>query len=109
MSRNRVANDQISALQNVQSDASLFIKRVTIDFGSLASNGGTDTKTASVPGAVVGDGVAVLSTVDPTADMAIAGWVSAPDVVTLRATNATPSGPYDPPSQDFIIIIAKAT
>ena len=108
MTRNRITNDQVTALQNIQSDASLLIKRVTIDFANLGSNGGTDTKTATVTGATVGDGVAVLNTVDPTSDMVVAGYVSGADTVTLRATNNTP-GTYDPPSQDFIIIVAKAT
>lgn len=107
MAQPTIGNEQVTALASAGNLRTIAV-RATVDFASLGSNGGTDTQTASVPGAVVGDGVSIMNTVDPTNDMVVAGWVSAPDVVTLRATNDTP-GTYDPPSQDFIIVVAQVT
>jgi hypothetical protein len=108
MSRNQLGNDQIAALADVPSGTSLLVKRLTFDFPNLTASGGTSTTTTTVTGAAVGDGVSISNTVDPTVNMTLTGWVSAPNTVTIRATNPT-AGAYDPPSQDFVITVTKVT
>ena len=76
-----------------------------LSFGPL-SNGTQDEKTVAVPGAVPGDVVLLGITPDafvPT--IGFQGYVSAPDVVTVRCTNI--GGGSQSPSGTFKVTVIK--
>lgn len=59
-----------------------------LDFPAIAAAASSDL-TIPVPGAAVGDGVSLGLPAAPTAGLIFQGFVSAADVVTVRATNIT--------------------
>lgn len=75
----------------------------TLDFPSTASNDNSDL-TISVPGAVLGDVVAIGHGL--TAQGTFEADVSAADTVTVRFHN-TAAGVYDPPSDTFKVYVFK--
>jgi len=68
-------------------------KQAVIDFASIATTAKEDV-TVAVPGAAVGDSAYVTpaAATGPTAGLILSAWVSAANVVTVRATNITGSG-----------------
>lgn len=60
----------------------------TLDFASIAAAASADL-TVSVPGAAVGDTVAIGLPAAPAAGLVFFGFVSAANVVTVRAMNIT--------------------
>jgi len=59
-----------------------------LDFAAIAAAASADL-TIALPGAVVGDSVALGLPAVPTTGLIFQAFVSAPDVVTVRATNIT--------------------
>jgi hypothetical protein len=70
-----------------------------LDFGSIAAASSLDL-TIACTGAIVGYPVAMGLPSAPTAGLIYMAWVSAADVVTVRATNIT-AAPIDPGSLTF--------
>lgn len=77
-----------------------------LNFPNLAANGGTASLTVNVPGATISDFAMVLTsnTSDLANGVVYDSYVSAPDTVTVVATNTTGGG-YDPPSQTYFVIV----
>lgn len=84
------------------------VKRVlygsaTLDFPSVASVTDSDL-TIAVAGAKVGDPVFLATPAAPTGNMAFTAFVSAADVVTVRAHNYT-AGALDPTSAAYAVLV----
>lgn len=81
--------------------------RVTdsLDFGSIAAGASADL-TLTVPGATVGDDVYLAGTSAPASALVEKAWVSATDVVTVRAYNPT-AGAVDQAAVDYTAIVWK--
>jgi hypothetical protein len=75
----------------------------TLDFASIAAAASEDL-TIAVTGAVVGDPVFLGLPAAPTAGIVFQCFVSASDVVTVRATNIT-GAPVDPASADYRVAV----
>lgn len=80
----------------------------TIDFASVASNSNA-TSTISVVGAEIGNPVVLglPSTSVTQDDIIFEAWVSASDVVTVRAYNADSTNARDPGSGTFTVAVLK--
>lgn len=77
----------------------------TLDFLSIAAAASADL-TIAVPGAAVGDAVAVGLPAAPAAGLVFYGFVSATDVVTVRAMNITAAA-VDAPAGTFRASVFK--
>ena len=77
----------------------------TIDFGSVAANSRTSA-TATVTGALVGDGVLVTPLTADAAGITWFGRVTSTNTVTIYANNFTTLS-VDPPSGTFKVIVFK--
>lgn len=77
----------------------------SLDFAAIAAAASADL-TIAVPGAVVGDGVSLGLPAAPTAGLIFQGFVSAADVVTVRATNIT-AGAIDAAAQTIRATVHK--
>lgn len=75
----------------------------TLDFGSIAA-GGYEDLTIALVGAEVGQAVALGLPAAPLAGIVFDAFVSAADVVTVRATNIT-GGALDPGSADYKVTV----
>lgn len=75
----------------------------TLDFGSIATLASEDL-TVAVVGAAVGDAVHLGLPAAPAAGIAFNAFVSAADVVTVRAHNYT-AGPVDPTSATYRVVV----
>jgi hypothetical protein len=100
--------DTLTIKHNLQINASTPIKRVlsaaaALDFASIATTASGDL-TIAVPGALVGDAVAIGLPAAPTAGLVFMGFVSAADVVTVRAMNITAS-PIDAASATYRVTV----
>lgn len=73
----------------------------TLDFPSIAANGGTQDLTITVTGASVGDVVYLGLPAAPDAGVVFNGWISATNTATIRATNTTTGGAIDPASATY--------
>lgn len=78
----------------------------SLNFPSIAA-GASSALTIAVPGAAVGDAAMCHSTSAPTAGLIYDHYVSAADVVTVRATNVTAS-PVDAAAVDFVCVVIQA-
>lgn len=78
----------------------------TLDFASIATTAQEDL-TISVPGAAVGDAVALGLPAAPMAGLVFNAFVSATNVVTVRATNPTGSG-VDAASALYRVVVFKS-
>ena len=76
-----------------------------LDFASIAAAASADLTIALV-GAAVNDRVDLGLPAAPTAGIIFQAFVSAADVVTIRATNIT-AGAVDPASATYAVAIAK--
>lgn len=76
-----------------------------LDFASIASTASEDL-TIALTGAAVGDPVTLGLPAAPTAGIVFQAFVSAADVVTVRATNIT-AAPVDPASASYTVRINK--
>lgn len=76
-----------------------------LNFGSIATLASADL-TIAVPGAAVGDPVALAIPAAPDAGLVFNAFVSAADTVTVRAHNYT-AGAIDPAAADFTVIVFK--
>jgi hypothetical protein len=85
------------------SDVMLPAATATLDFASIAAAASEDL-TIAVTGAVVGDPVFLGLPAAPTAGIVFQCFVSASDVVTVRATNIT-GAPVDPASADYRVAV----
>lgn len=81
----------------------LLTATATLDFPSISAVS-QQSLTISVPGAAVGDEVAMALPAAPTAGIVFNAFVSAADTVTIRATNVTAS-PVDPASASYSVIV----
>lgn len=79
--------------------------RATIDFASIAA-GGTNTATITVPGASVGDPVALGLPASVAASIVFSAHVTADNTVTVRAFNPT-AGAIDPASATYKVVVFK--
>ena len=86
-------------------DTKLLRATATLDFPSVSAQS-TQTLTATVTGAAVGDAVIVCTPAAPNAGIVFGGWVSAADTVSIRASNVT-SGSIDPASATYKVIVLK--
>jgi hypothetical protein len=77
-----------------------------LDFPSIAANGGTQDLTIALAGAAANDAVSLGLATAPPAGVVFEAFVSAANVVTVRATNCT-AGAINPASQNFRVTIAK--
>lgn len=77
----------------------------TLDFPSTATLTSADL-TISVPGAVVGDPVAVSTPAAPNANTCFTAFVSAADTVTVRFNNFS-GGTVNPASGSFKVVVFK--
>lgn len=77
----------------------------TLDFPSCATLVGADL-TIDVPGAVVGNPVAVGTPAAPAASTGYVAFVSAADVVTVRFLNSS-AGTVNPASGSFTVTVFK--
>lgn len=68
-----------------------------LTFGAVGATGGIDDQTIAAVGAAVGDPVSLGTPAAPDVGIVYFAFVSAVDVVTVRATNAT-AGPITPPA-----------
>lgn len=75
----------------------------TLDFGSIAAAGSANL-TIAVVGAAVGDTVSLALPAAINAGLVFNAFVSAADVVTVRATNVT-AAPIDPASASYSVIV----
>jgi hypothetical protein len=85
------------------SDVMLPAATAALNFGSIAAAASEDL-TIAVTGAVVGDPVFLGLPAAPTAGIIFQCFVSASDVVTVRATNIT-GAPVDPASADYRVAV----
>ena len=77
----------------------------TLDFPSISA-AGTQTLTVTVPGAAVGDVVAIGLPATVNAGIVFDARVSAADTLTVRAMNITAS-PVDPASATYDFVVFK--
>lgn len=77
----------------------------TLNFGSIGAGLAADL-TISVPGAAVGDPVAISAPAALESGITVMGFVSATDTVTVRAVNNT-AGAVDPASAAYRAIVFK--
>lgn len=76
----------------------------SLDFPSIAANGGRQTGTITVRGASVGDPVAVGAQTGLAAGLVWNGFVSATDTVSVQVTN-TSGSPIDPASGTWNVAV----
>lgn len=77
----------------------------TLDFPSISA-AGTQTLTVTVPGAAVGDVVAIGLPATVNAGIVFDARVTAADTLTVRAMNITAS-PVDPASATYDFVVFK--
>ena len=77
----------------------------TLDFPSISA-AGTQTLTVTVPGAAVGDVVAIGLPATVNAGIVFDARVTATDTLTVRAMNITAS-PVDPASATYDFVVFK--
>jgi hypothetical protein len=77
----------------------------SLDFGSIGTLTSADL-TISLPGAKVGDLVVLGPPAAPTAGIIFWAFVSAADVVTVRASNFT-AGSINPAAFDFNVAVLQ--
>ena len=97
------ANPAPIAQQNFEAlDRSIYALRASasLNFPSISGTGGQQDLTITVTGAAAGDFVVLSLPASPTAGLLFNAWVSAPDIVTVRATNCTGSS-IDPGALTF--------
>lgn len=75
----------------------------TLDFPSITAQTSSDL-TVSVPGAAIGDTVTLSLPAAINAGLTFNAFVSATDVVTVRATNST-AGALNPASASYTVIV----
>lgn len=78
----------------------------TLDFASTLTLVDSADLTVAVVGAKVGDAVFIGLPAAPTAGMSFMGFVSAADVVTVRAHNGT-AGTIDPASGTYRVTVVQ--
>lgn len=76
----------------------------TLDFPSISANGGRQTGFITVPGATVGDEVALGAPTGLAAGLVWNGYVSATDTVAVQVTNCSGS-PIDPASATWHVAV----
>lgn len=81
----------------------LLTASASLDFPSINAASQSDL-TIAVPGAVVGDEVTMGLPAAPQAGLVFNAFVSASDVVTIRASNITAS-PINPAAATFSVIV----
>lgn len=81
------------------------VATATLDFPSCLTNIGADL-TIAVPGAVVGNAVALGTPAAPDANTCYTAFVSAADVVTVRFNNYS-GGTVNPGSGSFTVIVLQ--
>lgn len=91
-------------LVNTQTEATL-TATASLNFAEIAA-AASATLTITVPGAAVGDAVAIARPASPTAGLIIEGFVSATDTVSIRATNITAS-PIDAAAATYRATVFK--
>lgn len=77
----------------------------TLDFPSIAA-AGVAVLTIAVPGASVGDDALLAFVSAPNAGLVFTAYVTATDVVTVRANNVT-AGAIDAASMDYRVTVLK--
>lgn len=77
-----------------------------LDFASTLTLADSTDLTVAVVGAAVGDSVFIGLPAAPTAGFTFMGFVSAADVVTVRAHNCT-AGTVDPASATYRVVVVK--
>lgn len=87
-------------------DTSILMASAALDFASIAAAASADL-TIAVPGAAVGDTVELARPAAPAAGLVFQAFVSATDVVTVRAMNITGSG-VDAASATYRVVVRKA-
>ena len=80
----------------------------SFNFTNITASGGGVTQTVAVIGARVGDDVTVHADTTPTAGVVYQAWVSASDVVSVRAVNVS-AADIDPPAITLRVIVWKAS
>lgn len=78
-----------------------------LDFPSIAANAKADM-TIAVPGAAIGDAVFLGLPATPAAGLVFNGFVSAADIVTVRASN-TSSGAVDAAIAAYRVVVVQST
>ncbi len=76
----------------------------TLDFPSIAADGGTQDLTITVTGASTGDTVVLGLPAAPNAGVVFNAWPSSSNTITVRATNAT-TGAIDPASASYRVTV----
>jgi hypothetical protein len=105
-------NDAVQAI--VATDAVLValaltkIKRgsASLNFAEIATTA-SETLTIAVTGAATGDDVVVTTNAAPVAGLVYQAWVSAADVVSVRAINIT-ADPINAAAQTIRVLVLKA-
>lgn len=90
----------------VKPEAQGFSAAATLDFGSISAQTGAEL-TIAVPGAATGDSVAIAPPAALEAGLAVFGYVSAANTVTVRCVNAT-AGAINPASASYRATVLKA-
>lgn len=85
-------------------DTQLLRGTATLDFPNVLAQAAQDL-TIAVVGAAVGDPV-ILGTPAPDIGIVFSAWVSAADVVTVRATNVTGGG-INPAGGTFRVMVVR--
>jgi hypothetical protein len=98
-----VATTSIKVTSSGTACTKLLSATATLDFGSINAAASADL-TVAVVGAAVGDAVHLGLPAAPTAGIVFQGFVSAADVVTIRATNIT-AAPVDPASASYRVAV----
>ena len=80
---------------------------VQSDASNIAANAARDIAINNVAGAAVGDAVAVAPPAGIDDGLAVVGFVSAADTVTVRLINTTNAG-IDPPAATYKVAVFKA-
>ncbi len=83
-----------------------FSASATLDFGSINAQTGAEL-TIAVPGAAAGDAVAIAAPAAIEAGLAVFGYVSAANTVTVRCVNPT-AGAINPASASYRATVLKA-
>lgn len=78
---------------------------LNLNFPSVAARGKQEL-TIPTPGASVGETVVVGHPISPPSGLVIQAYVSAPDTVTVRATNIT-SAAIDPPANTYRVLVIR--
>lgn len=86
--------------------ASNLRKSAALNFGSIAAAAQADL-TIAVPGAIIGNPVALGLPAAPTAGIIFMAFVSADGTVTVRATNIT-AAPVDPASATYNVTVVRS-